>query len=221
MPHKKNPITSENLCGLARLVRSHAGAALENIALWHERDISHSSVERVILPDATILVDFMLARATGLVRGLVVHADRMAENLARSGGLVFSEAVMLALVKSGLGRQRAYEIVQRAALAALGGQGDFRQLLADDPEVKSRLRRRRARRGLRSAAPPAPRGCHLPARVPPGGPWPLICAPASGDSSPPPSAAPTSTAWAPSTRGRCATATSPATGGASSWSATG
>jgi adenylosuccinate lyase len=139
MPHKKNPITSENLCGLSRLVRSHAGAALENIALWHERDISHSSVERVILPDATILVDFMLARATGLVRGLVVHADRMAENLARSGGLVFSEAVMLALVKSGLGRQRAYEIVQRAALAALGGRGDFRGLLADDPDVKTRL----------------------------------------------------------------------------------
>jgi adenylosuccinate lyase len=139
MPHKKNPITSENLCGLSRLVRSHAGAALENIALWHERDISHSSVERVILPDATILVDFMLARATGLVRGLVVHADRMAENLARSGGLVFSEAVMLALVKTGLGRQRAYEIVQRAALAALGGRGDFRQLLADDADVKARL----------------------------------------------------------------------------------
>jgi len=139
MPHKKNPISSENLCGLARLVRNYAGAALENIALWHERDISHSSVERVILPDATTLVDYMLARAAGLVRGLVVHADRMLENLTRSGGLVFSEAVMLALVQSGLGRQRAYELVQRAALAALGGQGDFRQLLASDLDVRSHL----------------------------------------------------------------------------------
>jgi len=139
MPHKKNPIGSENLCGLARLVRSYAGASLENIALWHERDISHSSVERVILPDATTLVDFMLARATGLVRGLVVHADRMAENLARSGGLVFSESVMLALVKAGLARQRAYELVQRSALAALGGQGDFRQLLAADADVAAHL----------------------------------------------------------------------------------
>jgi adenylosuccinate lyase len=139
MPHKKNPITSENLCGLSRLVRGHAGTAMENIALWHERDISHSSVERVILPDSTILVDYMLARATQLVRNLVVHADRMAENLARSGGLVFSEAVMLSLVRSGLGRQRAYELVQRAALAALGGGGDFRQLLAADPDVSAHL----------------------------------------------------------------------------------
>jgi adenylosuccinate lyase len=139
MPHKKNPITSENLCGLSRLVRGYAGTGLENIALWHERDISHSSVERVVLPDATILVDFMLARATGLVRGLVVHADRMAENLARSRGLVFSEAVMLALVQSGLGRQRAYEIVQRSALASLAGGGDFRQLLAADEEVRTHL----------------------------------------------------------------------------------
>jgi adenylosuccinate lyase len=139
MPHKKNPISSENLCGLSRLVRSYAGAGLENIALWHERDISHSSVERVALPDATILIDYMLARATALVRGLVVHVDRMAENLARSRGLVYSEAVMLALVRAGLGRQRAYELVQRAALAALGGQGDFRQLLAADPDVHSHL----------------------------------------------------------------------------------
>ena len=139
MPHKKNPITSENLCGLSRLVRGHAGTAMENIALWHERDISHSSVERVILPDSTILVDYMLARATQLVRNLVVHADRMAENLARSGGLVFSEAVMLSLVRSGLARQRAYELVQRAALAALGGKGDFRQLLAADPDVGAHL----------------------------------------------------------------------------------
>ncbi|HUS66636.1 MAG TPA: adenylosuccinate lyase [Kofleriaceae bacterium] len=139
MPHKKNPILSENLCGLARLLRSHAGAALEDVALWHERDISHSSVERVILPDATIVADFMLARAAGLVRGLVVKPERMAANLELSGGLCFSEAVLLALVKTGLPRQVAYEHVQRSALAALRGQGDFRALLAADPEVGGRL----------------------------------------------------------------------------------
>ncbi len=139
MPHKKNPILSENLCGLARLVRGYAVASMESVALWHERDISHSSVERVVLPDATILLDFMLARAAGLVKNLVVHPDRMAENLARSGGLCFSEAVMLALVKTGLPRQTAYEHVQRAALAALGGGGNFRDLLAADPDISRRL----------------------------------------------------------------------------------
>ena len=139
MPHKKNPILSENLTGLARLLRSYAGAALENVALWHERDISHSSVERVILPDATIAADFMLARATRLVRGLVVHPDRMRENLERTGGLYFSEAVLLSLVRSGLPRQRAYEIVQRCALAAHRGEGAFRDLLAQDADVSAHL----------------------------------------------------------------------------------
>jgi adenylosuccinate lyase len=139
MPHKKNPILSENLCGLARLVRGYAVASVESVALWHERDISHSSVERVVLPDATILLDFMLARAAGLVRNLVVRPERMAENLARSGGLVFSEAVMLSLVRAGLPRQTAYEHVQKAALAALGGGGAFRDLLAGDPEIAARL----------------------------------------------------------------------------------
>ncbi|HUJ63337.1 MAG TPA: adenylosuccinate lyase [Kofleriaceae bacterium] len=149
MPHKKNPILSENLCGLARLLRSYAQAGLEDVALWHERDISHSSVERVALPDATILADFMCVRATGLVEGLVVHASRMRANLDRTGGLYFSEAVLLALVKTGLPRQRAYEMVQRAALAAIGeaaaaGQvgarpGRFRELLGADPEVSARL----------------------------------------------------------------------------------
>jgi adenylosuccinate lyase len=139
MPHKKNPILSENLCGLARLLRGYAVASLESVALWHERDISHSSVERVVLPDATILLDFMLARATGLVRDLVIHAERMADNLARSRGLVFSEAVMLALVRSGLPRQTAYEHVQKAALASLSGGSDFRALLAADPDIAGRL----------------------------------------------------------------------------------
>ena len=149
MPHKKNPILSENLTGLARLLRSYAQAGLEDVALWHERDISHSSVERVAMPDATILADFMTARATGLVRGLVVHRERMRANLERTGGLYFSEAVLLALVKTGLPRQGAYVMVQRAALAAISeaaarGEtgakpGRFRELLAADPEVAARL----------------------------------------------------------------------------------
>jgi adenylosuccinate lyase len=149
MPHKKNPILSENLCGLARLLRSYAQAGLEDVALWHERDISHSSVERVAMPDATILADFMVARATSLVEGLVVHPSRMQANLDRTGGLYFSEAILLALVRTGLPRQGAYEIVQRSALAAIneaaaGGHvgarpGRFRELLGNDPELTSRL----------------------------------------------------------------------------------
>ncbi len=139
MPHKKNPILSENLTGLARLLRAYAGAALEDVALWHERDISHSSVERVALPDATILADFMLARATRLVRDLKVNPQRMAENLARTGGLYFSEAVLLKLVRTGLPRQRAYEMVQRCALAAHAGGGSFRDLLGADPDIAARL----------------------------------------------------------------------------------
>jgi adenylosuccinate lyase len=139
MPHKKNPVLSENLTGLARLLRGYAQAGLEDVALWHERDISHSSVERVALPDATILADFMVARATGLVAGLVVHPERMRQNLERTGGLVFSEGVMLRLVKTGLPRQRAYELVQRHALAAHDGRGRFRDLLGADPEIGARL----------------------------------------------------------------------------------
>jgi adenylosuccinate lyase len=140
MPHKKNPILSENLTGLARLLRSYAQAAFENVALWHERDISHSSVERVIAPDATAICDFMLKRATGLVEGLVVHEDRMKKNLDLTGGLIFSEAVMLSLVRSGLERQKAYEIVQRSALKARDQGGSFRALLAADSEVTSRVK---------------------------------------------------------------------------------
>jgi adenylosuccinate lyase len=139
MPHKKNPILSENLCGLARLLRSYAQAGLEDVALWHERDISHSSVERVVMPDATIVADFMCARATQLVEGLVVHPERMKANLERTGGLYFSEAVLLALVRAGLPRQKAYEIVQRNALAALERGASFRDLLAADADVRARL----------------------------------------------------------------------------------
>jgi adenylosuccinate lyase len=149
MPHKKNPILSENLTGLARLLRSYAQAGMEDVALWHERDISHSSVERVAMPDATILADFMVARATGLVKGLVIHERRMRVNLDRTGGLYFSEAVLLALVKTGLPRQEAYVMVQRNALKAISEAagaghagalpGRFRELLGEDPDVKARL----------------------------------------------------------------------------------
>jgi adenylosuccinate lyase len=139
MPHKKNPILSENLCGIARLLRSYASAALEDVALWHERDISHSSVERVIGPDATGLCDFMVRRAAGLIDGLVVNAARMRENLDRSGGLFFSEAVLLSLVRKGMARQAGYELVQRNALLAVEGKGSFRALLGADPEIASRL----------------------------------------------------------------------------------
>jgi adenylosuccinate lyase len=141
MPHKKNPILSENLCGIARLLRSYASAALEDVALWHERDISHSSVERVIGPDATGLADFMVRRAAGLVDGLVVNAERMRQNLEQAKGLYFSEAVMLTLVRKGNGmpRQAAYELVQRNALRAVAGEGKFRDLLAADKDIAARL----------------------------------------------------------------------------------
>lgn len=139
MPHKKNPILSENLTGLARLLRSYSDTAVENIALWHERDISHSSVERISLPDATILADFMLARATKLIDGLVVHKDKMMANLEKTGGLFFSEAVLLALVKKGLPRQEAYVMVQRSALASHRGEGEFKTLLSQDKDINSRL----------------------------------------------------------------------------------
>ena len=139
MPHKKNPILSENLTGLARLLRAYADASFENVALWHERDISHSSVERVALPDATTLADFMLMRTTRLIRDLVVRPDRMKANLELTGGLIFSGAVLLALVRTGLARQEAYVMVQRCAMAAQEGQGSFRDNLGADAEVSSRL----------------------------------------------------------------------------------
>ncbi|MBP1685336.1 MAG: Adenylosuccinate lyase [Deltaproteobacteria bacterium] len=134
MPHKRNPVLCENVTGLARLLRAYAGAALEDIALWHERDISHSSVERVIAPDATIALHFMLHRMSGTVRGLVVHTGAMAANLERSRGAVFSEAVLLALVRKGVARDQAYRWVQRAGLRALEG-ADFRIEVAQDADI--------------------------------------------------------------------------------------
>jgi adenylosuccinate lyase len=139
MPHKRNPILSENLCGLARVVRAAVVPALENISLWHERDISHSSVERMIAPDATATTAFMLQRATRLVAGLVVYPDKLAANLDLTGGRCFSEGVLLGLVRAGKPRQEAYVVVQRAAMQAYEGKGDFQQLLAADPEVQAAL----------------------------------------------------------------------------------
>ena len=136
MPHKRNPILSERLCGLARVLRGYLGAGLEDVALWHERDISHSSVERIVLPDASMLACYMLRKTTGLVSGLVIHADRALANLTDGSlGLVFSQSVLLALVAAGLGRDEAYRIVQRDARLAWETQTQFRVVLEDDPEV--------------------------------------------------------------------------------------
>jgi adenylosuccinate lyase len=135
MPHKRNPIVSENLCGLARIVRAAAAPALEDVALWHERDISHSSVERIIAPDATAALGYMLERAAALVEGLVVYPEGMTRNLDRAGELFFSEAVLLALVHRGMARKAAYEIVQRCAMRAISGEGRFRDLLAGDADI--------------------------------------------------------------------------------------
>jgi adenylosuccinate lyase len=135
MPHKRNPIGSEQLVGLARLIRANAMAALENVALWHERDISHSSVERVILPDSFIALDHMLRRFTRIVSGLVVHPDRMRENLDRSRGVIFSGQVLLELARKGVSREQAYEWVQRNAMRSFDERRDFKTLLLADDDV--------------------------------------------------------------------------------------
>ena len=140
MPHKRNPISAENLTGLARLLRSYVVPSLENCALWHERDISHSSVERVVAPDANILADYMLWRLKELLAGLEVFPERMRENLEKLQGVVFSQQVLLALVEAGLSRDDAYRAVQRNALAALDRAVPFRTLLEQDPDVKRVLK---------------------------------------------------------------------------------
>src|ERR1700732_1849996 len=139
MPHKRNPVLAENLTGLARLIRSIVGPALENVALWHERDISHSSVERVIAPDATIALDFALSRLTGLMDKLLVYPERMRHNLQQLGGLVDSQRVLLALTQAGISREDAYRAVQRNAMAAWDGKGRFSDLLKEDGEITSFL----------------------------------------------------------------------------------
>jgi adenylosuccinate lyase len=139
MPHKRNPIGCEQITGLARLIRGNAMAAIENVALWHERDISHSSVERVILPDSFIALDHMLRRFTRIVTGMVVYPARMLENLRRSRGVVFSGTVLLELAKNGVSREQAYEWVQRNAMRSFHEQRDFKELLLADPEVTARV----------------------------------------------------------------------------------
>ena len=142
MPHKRNPVLSENVAGLARMVRAFAIPALEDVALWHERDISHSSVERFIGPDATITLDFALTRSADIVEKLVVYPERMKENLGRTRGLVHSQRVLLALTQAGMGREEAYRLVQKHAMRAWAGEGDFPALLNADPEIARYLKPR-------------------------------------------------------------------------------
>jgi adenylosuccinate lyase len=141
MPHKRNPVLSENLTGLARMVRAYAIPAMENVALWHERDISHSSVERFIGPDATITLDFALVRLTGLIDKLLVYPERMLKNLDRMGGLVHSQRVLLALTQAGVSREESYALVQRNAMKVWESDGELSllALLRNDQQVKSRL----------------------------------------------------------------------------------
>jgi len=139
MPHKRNPVLSENITGLARMVRSYALPAMENVALWHERDISHSAVERMIGPDATVTLDFALQRMTGVIDRLVVYPETMRLNLQRLGGLVHSQRVLLALTQNGMPREEAYRLVQRSAMRVWQGDGDFLSLLKADPEVSKSL----------------------------------------------------------------------------------
>ena len=139
MPHKKNPVLSENLCGLARVVRANSIVALENIPLWHERDISHSSAERIIFPDSLTLIDFMLNRFNGIVKNLVVHEKNMLKNTNKFGGIVYSQKVLLKLIEKGLTREEAYRLVQRNALDAFENDGDFRINLLNDKDIEKLL----------------------------------------------------------------------------------
>lgn len=141
MPHKRNPVVCERISGLSRVIRSNAQAALENVALWHERDISHSSVERVIIPDSTILLDYILSKFIEVMDGLIVYPENMKANLERTRGLVFSQRVLLALVQKGLSREDAYGLVQRCAMKSWGEKADFKEALLADGEVARRLSR--------------------------------------------------------------------------------
>ncbi|HEX2330873.1 MAG TPA: adenylosuccinate lyase [Candidatus Angelobacter sp.] len=148
MPHKRNPITCEQICGLARVVRSNAQAAFENVALWHERDISHSSVERVILPDSTILVDYLLNKTTHLIDTLMVYPNRMLKNLESTGGLVFSGQLLLDLAEHGMSREDAYRLVQKHAMGAWKDDLNFRELVMADPEITGRVPREQIERAF-------------------------------------------------------------------------
>jgi adenylosuccinate lyase len=140
MPHKRNPVLTENITGLARIVRSYALPAMENVALWHERDISHSSVERMIGPDSTVTLDFALNRLAGVIEKLVVYPGNMQKNLDRLGGLVHSQRVLIALTKAGMSREDSYKLVQTHAMQVWQGKGDFLTLLKGDPKVRAKLK---------------------------------------------------------------------------------
>ncbi|MFH0790985.1 MAG: adenylosuccinate lyase, partial [Candidatus Omnitrophota bacterium] len=139
MPHKRNPVICERICGLARLLRGNSMVAFENIALWHERDISHSSTERIIMPDSTIVLDYMLCKFIKVVDGLTVYSENMMANLVRTRGLIFSQRVLLELMNKGLARQKAYDLVQRCAMKTWQDGSDFKENLLDDKEVKRYL----------------------------------------------------------------------------------
>lgn len=142
MPHKRNPIASENICGLARLIRSNAAAALENVPLWHERDISHSSVERIILPDSTILLDYMLNRFTKTIEELIVYPERMKQNIDITGGTLYSQKILLQLVQKGMQREEAYEIVQWVAMDIFNHGGSFKEAISSHPKITKRLNKK-------------------------------------------------------------------------------
>jgi adenylosuccinate lyase len=139
MPHKRNPIISERICGLARVIRANSLVGLENVALWHERDISHSSAERVVLPDSSIALDYILQKTTSLIDGLVVYPERMLENLAATRGLIFSGQLLLALTQNGVSREEAYDWVQRNAMKVWDEHRDFAELVRKDTDIKARL----------------------------------------------------------------------------------
>ena len=179
MPHKRNPVGCEQISGSARILRANAIAALENVPLWHERDISHSSVERVILPDSTILLDFVLHRFTGIVDGLLVYPERMRENMDRMKGLVYSQTLLLALARAGMTREEAYEAVQRAAMRVWAGEGSFLDMVLEESKVVLAL----GRKGIEACFDPARHLRHVPAifrRVFGRGPGASIPAPRAG-----------------------------------------
>jgi len=146
MPHKRNPVISERICGLARILRANALASLENVTLWHERDISHSSAERIIMPDSTTLLDYMLNKFIEVVDGLVVYPDHMLANLVKTKGLIFSQRVLLELMQKGLTRQKAYDLVQRNAMRAWKGNSDFKEILGEDQQVVKYLTKKDLKR---------------------------------------------------------------------------
>ena len=153
MPHKRNPVTCEQICGLARVVRGNVQAAFEDIALWHERDISHSSVERVILPDSTILADYLLDKTTRLVDQLLVYPERMRRNLDLTKGLVFSGQLLLDLAAAGMLREQAYRLVQSHAMRAWEEEGDFRAAIEADPEIRAIMSPEQIARSILARAP--------------------------------------------------------------------